>query len=220
MASTTKKTPPKSPGVVQNPGGGNDQAAVTALTNANAALAKAKASGNKSAIATAQKQAQSAAKTVQSRNQASTAAGLTQTGPDLATKKTGPGSTAPETAPETGQETGQDQLTQLSTAVSNLSSSDSGDFATIQSDLAALAAQLSSDEQTLGNQQSELDALNNGSSTTTGTAGTTSTTSTTSGISSFLGSTTGKIALLGVLAVGGWFYLKNKKKTGGDGTAQ
>jgi hypothetical protein len=218
MASTTKKTPPKSPGVVQNPGGGNDQAAVTALTNANAALAKAKASGNKSAIATAQKQAQSAAKTVQSRNQASTAAGLTQTGPDLATKKTP--STSPDGSGSTAPETGQDQLTQLSTAVSNLSSSDSGDFTTIQSDLAALAAQLSSDEQTLGNQQSELDALNNGSSTTTGTAGTTSTTSTTSGISSFLGSTTGKIALLGVLAVGGWFYLKNKKKTGGDGTAQ
>lgn len=219
MASTTKKTPPKSPGVVQNPGGGNDQAAVTALTNANAALAKAKASGNKSAIATAQKQAQSAAKTVQSRNQASTAAGLTQTGVTSTNKKTPTKSPGPSgsTAPTTGE---QDQLTQLSTAVSSLSSSDSGDFATIQSDLAALAAQLSSDEQTLGNQQSELDALNNGSSTTTGTAGTTSTTSTTSGISSFLGSTTGKIALLGVLAVGGWFYLKNKKKTGGDGTAQ
>jgi hypothetical protein len=96
----------------------------------------------------------------------------------------------------------------LSTAVSGLSSSDSTGFEAIQSDLAALAAQLSSDEQTLGNQQSELDALTNGSSTTTGTAGTTSSTS---GISSFLGSTTGKIALVGVLAVGGWWYLKKRK---------
>jgi hypothetical protein len=60
----------KAPGVVDNPGGGTDAAAVAALTKANATLAKERSSGTAAQIAAAQKNAQNAAKTVESRNAA------------------------------------------------------------------------------------------------------------------------------------------------------
>ncbi len=60
----------KAPGVVDNPGGGTDAAAVAALTQANATLAKERSSGTAAQIAAAQKNAQNAAKTVESRNAA------------------------------------------------------------------------------------------------------------------------------------------------------
>jgi hypothetical protein len=83
--------------VVNNPGGGTDQAAVTALTNAEAALTKAKASGNKTAIANATKNLAGAEAAVNARD---SAAGVTTTAPPIpAASKTTPTGLAAQQAP-------------------------------------------------------------------------------------------------------------------------
>lgn len=103
-------------------------------------------------------------------------------------------------------------LTQLAsgTNTGTTSSGSSDAIATITAQLDALSAQVGADESTLSQQQTTLDSLANATP-----SGATTTASTSGGISGFLSSTAGKLALLGALAVAGWWYLK--KKSDGDG---
>ena len=206
------------PKVVSNAKGGTDQAAVTALAKADAARQKALSSGNAPAIARATANVKKAQATVSSRNKAAVpspnpGAVATRTGTGPSTTYSSPGPIDASSNPGSGDVTvGQDPLVDLTGQVQTMSGGSGGSNRSgLASQVAALTSQLSGDESTIANQQTQLDAMTNSSN---GSAATT-TSGGLSSITSLFSSTTGKLVLLGVLAVGGWYYLKKHKEGSG-----